>query len=180
MPGVVRSISEPGIRAATLADAAACAALYAPHVRHGTASFETEPPDAAEMAARIGRCLDHGWPWLLLEADGALVGYAYATQFRDRAAYRRSAETSIYLAMGQEGRGLGRRLLQALVDAATRAGFRQLVAVIGDSGNGASIGLHRSLGFRHVGTLTDVGEKFGRLLDVVYMQRGPSDRKPSQ
>jgi phosphinothricin acetyltransferase len=159
------------IRPATVADAAACAAVYRPHVAQGTASFETVPPDAAEMALRLARCLDQGWPWLVLESGGRMIGYAYATQFRDRAAYAQTAETSIYLAVGAEGQGRGRRLLEALIEAARAAGCRQLVAVIGDSGNAASIGLHRALGFRHVGTLEHVGLKFGRLLDIVYMQR---------
>lgn len=165
------SISER-IRPATLADGAGCAAIYDPEVANGTASFETEPPGPEEMARRIGRCLDKGWPWLVAEGEGgALLGYAYLNQFRDRAAYRQSAETSVYVAAACKGLGLGARLMAALEEAAARAGFRELVAVIGDSGNAASIGLHRALGFRHVGTLERVGCKFGRLLDVVYMQK---------
>ncbi len=161
------------IRAAALSDAAGCAAVYAPHVAHGTASFETEPPDAVEMARRMARCLDKGWPWLVAEGqDGTVLGYAYLGQFRDRAAYRHSAETSVYVADILRGRGVGKQLMQALLAEGDRAGFRQYVAVIGDSTNMGSIALHRSLGFRHVGTLTDIGLKFGRLLDVVYMQRG--------
>lgn len=161
------------IRPATLADAAGVAAIYDPQVAHGTASFETEPPGPEEMARRIGRCLEKGWPWLVAEgADGTILGYAYLNQFRDRAAYRHSAETSVYVADAMHGRGLGRRLMQALLEAGAQAGFRQFVAVIGDSGNAGSIALHSRLGFRHVGTLTNVGEKFGRLLDVVYMQKG--------
>jgi phosphinothricin acetyltransferase len=161
------------IRAATLADAAGVAAIYDPQVAHGTASFETEPPGPDEMARRIGRCLDKSWPWLVAQGEGgAILGYAYLNQFRDRAAYAHSAETSVYVADGLHGRGLGRRLMAALLDEGARAGFRQFVAVIGDSGNAASIALHGRMGFRHVGTLTNVGEKFGRLLDVVYMQKG--------
>lgn len=161
------------IRPATLADAAGVAAIYDPQVAHGTASFETEPPGPEEMARRIGRCLEKGWPWLVAEgADGTILGYAYLNQFRDRAAYRHSAETSVYVADAMHGLGLGRRLMQALLEAGGKAGFRQFVAVIGDSGNAGSIALHSRLGFRHVGTLTNVGEKFGRLLDVVYMQKG--------
>jgi L-amino acid N-acyltransferase YncA len=161
------------IRPATLADAAGVAAIYDPQVAHGTASFETEPPGPDEMARRIGRCLDKSWPWLVAQGEGgAILGYAYLNQFRDRAAYAHSAETSVYVADGLHGRGLGRRLMAALLDEGARAGFRQFVAVIGDSGNAASIALHRRMGFRHVGTLTNVGEKFGRLLDVVYMQKG--------
>ena len=161
------------IRPATAADAVGCAAIYDPVVAHGTASFETEPPGPHEMARRIDRCRDHGWPWLVAEgADGAILGYAYLNQFRDRAAYRRSAETSVYVAEGLQRRGLGLQLMEALLQAGRQAGFRQFVAVIGDSGNTASIALHPRLGFREVGTLRQVGEKFGRLLDVVYMQKG--------
>jgi phosphinothricin acetyltransferase len=165
------SISER-IRPATLGDAAGVAAIYGPQVAHGTASFETEPPGGGEMARRIGRCQERGWPWLVAEGEvGAILGYAYLTQFRDRAAYRRTAETSVYVAEGVQGRGLGYRLMEALLGAGHDVGFRQFVAVIGDSGNVASIALHTRLGFRHVGTLTNVGEKFGRLLDVVLMQK---------
>ncbi len=161
------------IRPAVLSDAVGCAAIYDRQVAYGTASFETEPPGQAEMARRISRCLDKGWPWLVAEDnDGAILGYAYLNQFRDRAAYRHSAETSVYVADGQRGRGIGKRLMLALLDAGRIVGFRQYVAVIGDSANQGSIALHSSLGFRHVGTLTQVGEKFGRLLDVVYMQKG--------
>jgi phosphinothricin acetyltransferase len=167
-----RSIIEQ-IRPATLADAAGVAAIYDPQVAHGTASFETEPPGPDEMARRIGRCLERGWPWLVAEGEaGVILGYAYLSQFRDRAAYRHSAETSVYVAKGLQGRGVGRRLMEALLAEGAQAGFQQYVAVIGDSGNAASIALHRALGFRDVGILTNVGEKFGRLLDVVYMQKG--------
>lgn len=161
------------IRPATLDDAAGCAAIYDPQVAHGTASFETEPPGPDEMARRIARCLEKAWPWLVAEGEGgAILGYAYLNQFRDRAAYRHSAETSVYVAADRQGAGLGRRLMQALLAAGDAAGFRLYVAVIGDSGNAASIGLHRALGFRLVGTLTNVGHKHGRWLDVVYMQKG--------
>lgn len=160
------------IRAATLADAAAIARVYAPHVLTGTASFETEAPDAAEMAARVARVLDKSWPWLVWEADGAVLGYAYAAQFRDRAAYRRTCENSIYVARGAERRGIGAALLAALCDAARAAGFAEMIAVIGDGdGNLASIGLHRAAGFADAGRLRHVGLKFGTLLDVAYMQK---------
>lgn len=159
------------VRAATLDDAAACAAIYAPQVLHGTASFETEPPDAGEMARRMDRILSPGWPWLVAEADGRVAGYAYASQFRDRAAYVHSCESSVYVASAAQRSGAGRTLMLALFDAARAAGFGEMIAVIGDSGNSASIGLHASLGFRHAGTLERVGRKFGRWLDVVYMQK---------
>lgn len=160
------------IRPATLADAAAIAAIYAPQVLAGTASFETEAPDAAEMAARLARVLDKGWPWLVWDAGSDLLGYAYASQFRDRAAYRATCENSIYVAADAARQGVGKALLLALCDAARTAGFREMIAVIGDgSGNHASVGLHRACGFAEAGKLTNVGQKFGRWLDVVYMQR---------
>jgi L-amino acid N-acyltransferase YncA len=160
------------IRPATPADAAAIAAIYAPEVLTGTASFETEAPDAAEMAARLARVQGKGWPWLVWDAGNALLGYAYASQFRDRAAYRATCENSIYVAADAARQGVGRALLLALINAARDAGFREMIAVIGDgTGNHASVGLHRSCGFGEAGKLTNVGRKFGRLLDVVYMQR---------
>lgn len=161
------------IRAAVPGDAAAIAAVYAPHVLTGTASFETEAPDAAEMGARLGRVLDKGWPWLVWEQDGLILGYAYASQFRDRPAYRATCENSIYVAQGAARRGVGRGLLLALIEAARGRGFREMVAVIGDGGgNAASVGLHGACGFVEAGRLLRVGNKFGRWLDVVYMQRG--------
>ncbi|MFZ4687672.1 MAG: GNAT family N-acetyltransferase [Polymorphobacter sp.] len=160
------------IRRAVVADAAGIAAVYAPHVLTGTASFETEAPDTAEIAARLARVLDKGWPWLVWEADGAVLGYAYASQFRDRAAYAHTCENSIYVAADAARQGVGRALLLALFAAARDAGFREMIAVIGDgSGNHASTGLHRACGFAEAGRLTNVGLKFGRRLDVVYMQR---------
>jgi phosphinothricin acetyltransferase len=160
------------IRPATLADAAAIAAIYAPHVLTGTASFETEPPDAAEMTVRMARVLDKAWPWLVWDAEGAILGYAYAAQFRDRAAYRHTCENSIYVAKGAERSGIGAALLAALAQAARAAGFAEMVAVIGDGGgNLASIGLHRAAGFDDAGRLRNVGLKFGTLLDVAYMQK---------
>jgi phosphinothricin acetyltransferase len=160
------------IRPARLGDAAAIAAVYAPHVLTGTASFETEAPSAAEMAARMARVAGHGWPWLVWEAGGAVLGYAYASQFRDRPAYRATCENSIYVAAGCERRGIGRALLLALVDAARGCGFGQMIAVIGDAaGNHGSTGLHRACGFVDAGRLVAVGNKFGRWLDVAYMQR---------
>lgn len=160
------------IRVATLEDAAAIAGIYAPHVLTGTASFETEPPDVAEMTARMARILGKGWPWLVWEEGGDILGYAYAAQFRDRAAYRHTCENSIYVAQGAARRGIGAALLTALCDAARAAGFAEMIAVIGDGGgNLASIGLHRAAGFDDAGRLRNVGLKFGRLLDVAYMQK---------
>jgi phosphinothricin acetyltransferase len=160
------------IRAATAADAAAIAGVYAPHVLTGTASFETEAPTPAEMAARMARVRDRGWPWLVAAADGEILGYAYAAQFRDRAAYARTCENSVYVNAAAHRRGVGRALLLALCDAARAAGFREVIAVIGDgSGNTASLRLHAACGFREAGKLTNVGCKFGRWLDVAYMQK---------
>jgi phosphinothricin acetyltransferase len=160
------------IRPASAADAAAIAAIYAPEVLTGTASFETEAPTTAEMAARIDKVISVGWPWLVAEADSAILGYAYAAQFRDRAAYAQTCENSVYVATAAHRRGVGKALLEALANAAREAGFREMIAVIGDgSGNIASRRLHAACGFRNVGLLTNVGRKFGRWLDVAYMQK---------
>ena len=169
------------MRAAKAGDAAALAEIYAPHVRRGTATFEVEPPDAAEMERRWREVSGRGLPYLLAVADGEVLGYAYAAPYRPRAAYRFTLEDSIYLRDGARGKGIGRALLWALIDAAERAGARQMIAVIGDTGNAASIGVHAALGFRHVGVLSGVGNKFSRWLDVVLMQRalGRGDGAPA-
>jgi phosphinothricin acetyltransferase len=159
------------IRAAVAADAAAIAAIYAPAVLHGTASFELEPPAAAEMAQRMARVAAQGCPWLVFDAAGGISGYAYAARFHDRAAYALTCETSVYVAPGSQRGGVGRQLLAALAVAAGEYGFREMIAVIGDSDNSASIGLHSACGFAEAGRLRQVGWKFGRWLDVVYMQR---------
>lgn len=159
------------IRAATVEDAAAIAAIYAHHVLHGTGTFDEEPPPAAAFAARIAEVAARGWPWLVAEADGTVIGYAYATQFRDRPAYRLTCENSVYVRAGDAGRGIGSALLVALIVAAGASGFRRMVAVIGDSANAASIGLHARHGFAQAGVLHAVGVKFGRVLDVVMMER---------
>ena len=160
------------IRPASTADAAAIAAIYAPEVLTGTASFETTAPTATDMAARIDKVVSAGWPWLVAKDDGAILGYAYAAQFRDRAAYMQTCESSVYVAATAHRRGVGTALLAALADASRSAGFREMIAVIGDgSGNIASWRLHAACGFRDVGLLTNVGRKFGRWLDVAYMQK---------
>jgi phosphinothricin acetyltransferase len=160
------------MRAATRGDAAAIAAIYAPEVLTGTASFETEAPTTAEMAARIDKVVSAGWPWLVAEVEGAILGYAYSGQFRDRAAYAQTCENSVYVAATAHRCGVGTALLVALADAARSAGFREMIAVIGDgSGNIASRRLHAACGFRDAGLLTNVGRKFGRWLDVAYMQK---------
>jgi phosphinothricin acetyltransferase len=152
-------------------------AVYAWHVRHGLATFEVEPPDAAELQRRRTSVLALGLPYLVAERGGRVVGYAYASLYRARPAYRHTAEDSIYVAADQTGQGVGRALLGALLPLCAEAGYRQMVAVIGDSGNAASIGLHRAMGFRQVGLLPAVGFKFGRWVDSVLMQRplGPGD-----
>jgi len=159
------------IRLATPADLAAITRIYAHAVCHGTASFEITPPDELEMARRYERLRADAYPYLVAEHDGSVVGYAYAGPYRNRPAYRWSVEDSIYLAPQAFRRGIGRALLAALIRETESAGFRQMIAVIGDSDNAASIELHRAAGFRLVGTFDHVGFKFGRWLDSVLMQR---------
>jgi phosphinothricin acetyltransferase len=168
------------IRPATAADIPAITAIYDHAVRHGTASFELEPPDAAEMARRWQTLVDGGFPYLVAEADGALAGYAYAGPYRPRPAYRWSVEDSVYVAPSLQRRGVGRTLLDRLVAAAEQRGFRQMIAVIGDSAQTPSIELHRAAGFHMIGTVENVGHKFGRWLDTVLMQRalGPGAASP--
>lgn len=156
------------IRAATAADAGAIAAIYAPHVLGGIATFETDPPDAAEIARRMTAT---GHPWLVAEADGTVAGYAYAAPFHHREAYRRTAETSIYLDETAQGRGIGRRLYAALLDALVAAGQAQAIARIALP-HPASVRLHEALGFRAAGVLTRVGWKLDRWIDVGLWQRG--------
>jgi L-amino acid N-acyltransferase YncA len=160
------------IRTATTDDAASIAAIYAHHVLTGTGTFEIDPPDVGEITARMGKVAARGWPWLVsVDGDGVIVGYAYAGPFRERAAYDFTVEDSIYLAQSAQGKGVARALLLALIDACQLAGAKEMLAVIGDSENHASIGLHRALGFDDVGVLRKVGIKFGRALDVVLMQK---------
>ncbi|WP_439547526.1 GNAT family N-acetyltransferase [Sandarakinorhabdus sp.] len=159
------------IRPARMEDATALAAIYAPAVLHGTASFELDPPSAAEMATRLMKVKSHGWPWLVHVTMGQVDGYAYASQFRDRAAYRHCGECSVYVAPDAQRTGIGQALLMAVISESRSAGFRQMIAVIGDSSNESSIGLHASCGFERVGLLRQAGEKFGRSLDIVMMQR---------
>ncbi len=159
------------IRPASLHDIAAIAAIYAPHVLHGTGTFEEDPPSVAERAARLDTVQARGWPWLVAERAGAVIGYAYAAQFRDRAAYRFAGEDSVYVHPDHMGAGVGRALLDALLAASAAAGFQRLFAVIGDSENVGSIRLHARAGFTPAGQLDKAGYKFGRYLDVVFMQR---------
>ncbi len=159
------------IRPAKTSDIPAITAIYAHAVTHGTASFELEPPDQAEMARRMADFLAKGYPYIVAEADGVLGGYAYSGPYRARPAYRHTVENSVYVAQHMHRRGVGRALLAALIEATAAAGFRQMIAVIGDSENVGSIGMHASLGFQRAGLLRSVGFKAGRWLDSVIMQR---------
>jgi L-amino acid N-acyltransferase YncA len=160
------------IRASTPEDASAIAAIYAPHVLHGTASFEVEPPNAEEILRRRAAVLELGLPYLVAEIDGEVAGYAYASRFRPRAAYRFTVENSVYVAPQFQRRGVARLLMQQLIKLCSNAGMREMIAVIGDPAiSNASIALHRSLGFNEIGVLRAVGEKFGRAIDVLMMQR---------
>jgi phosphinothricin acetyltransferase len=163
------------LRPAIATDLPAIQAIYAHHVLNGAASFEEVPPDIAEITRRWQAIRGAGLPYLVAETaagdDGGIVGYAYAGPYRPRAAYRFTVEDSIYLAPLAQGRGIGRALLARIIDDCTAIGLRQMIAVIGDSANQASIGLHRALGFDSVGTFRAVGFKFGRWVDSVLMQR---------
>lgn len=159
------------IRPTTGADLSALTAIYAHHVSHGTGTFELDPPDAIEMSRRRDDVLSKGLPWLIAEEDGAVLGFAYANHFRPRRAYRFCVEDSIYLAPQALGRGIGRLLLAELIARCEAQGARQMLAVIGDQDNRASIALHAALGFAHTGVLKASGWKFGRWLDVILMQR---------
>jgi L-amino acid N-acyltransferase YncA len=158
------------IRPSAAADIAAITEIYADAVINGTASFELETPTERDMAARRSALVEGGFPYLVAERAGALVGYAYAGPYRSRPAYRFTVEDSVYVARSAQGRGIGRALLSAVVDAAEARGFRLMIAVIGDKAAG-SIRLHESLGFAPVGVLEPVGYKHGRWLATVLMQR---------
>jgi L-amino acid N-acyltransferase YncA len=159
------------IRPATDADAQALAAIYGHHVVHGFGTFEEAPPSPADMDQRRRAIVAHGLPYLVAEDAGRVVGFAYAAPFRPRAAYRFTVEDSVYIAPDAVGRGVGRAVLSAVLEACEGLGLRQVMAVIGDSGNAASIGLHRSLGFEHMGVGRSVGFKQGRWIDIVWMQK---------
>jgi L-amino acid N-acyltransferase YncA len=161
----------PTIRPSRDDDINAITLIYAHHVLHGTGTFEVDPPSVQDMRARRAEVLARGLPWLVAESDNQVSGFAYCNWFKPRPAYRFSAEDSIYLAPHANGQGLGRALLAELTTQAERAGVRKLIAVIGDSGNTGSIGVHRALGFQHVGVLASCGWKFDRWLDVVLMER---------
>ena len=159
------------IRPAVAADLPDITEIYAEAVRFGTATFELVPPDLAEMTRRFQTLIDGGFPYFVAVLDGHVAGYAYAGPYRPRPAYRFTVENSVYLAPAIHRRGIGRRLLERLMADCETRGFRQMIAVIGDSANAASIGVHAACGFQMIGTHPNVGLKFGRWLDTVMMQR---------
>ena len=159
------------LRPSVVADLHSIPAIYAHHVLHGTGTFEVDPPSLEDMAARRLDVLGKGLPWLVAVRDGQVIGYAYCNWFKPRPAYRFSAEDSIYLAPGAQGQGMGRALLAELAAQAEKAGVRKLIAVIGDSANTGSVGVHAAVGFQPVGVLKSCGWKFDRWLDVVLMDK---------
>jgi phosphinothricin acetyltransferase len=159
------------IRPATEHDAEALAAIYGHAVLHGFGTFEEEPPSAADMEGRRRLIANSGMPYLAAEDAGQVLGFAYAGPFRSRAAYRYTLEDSVYVAPDAVGRGVGRALLTAIIAACEALGVRQLIAVVGDSGNAASLALHRSLGFEQTGIGHSVGFKHGRWVDIVQLQK---------
>ncbi|MDM7950192.1 GNAT family N-acetyltransferase [Hydrogenophaga sp.] len=161
----------PLIRPSHEQDLAAITRIYGHHVLKGTGTFETTPPSEADMTTRRADVLAKGLPWLVVEDNGAVVGFAYGNWFKPRPAYRFSVEDSIYMAPEAAGKGLGRALLAELMAALERAGVRRVMAVIGDSANAGSIGVHKALGFEVAGTIPSCGWKFDRWLDIVLMQR---------
>ena len=168
-------------RAACPGDAAAVGAIYGHHVLNGLGTFEEAPPSDAEIADRISAVLDRGLPYLVAEdGQGRVAGFSYAAPFRPRAAYRFTVEESVYIHPDCIGRGLGKQLVAKVIEACEAMGLRQLVAVIGDSGNAGSIALHRSLGFTEIGVGHGFGFKHGRWVDIVWMQRalGPGEHAP--
>lgn len=180
MSGVALPTSGIAVRDAAEGDFAAIAEIYARYVRCGTASFETEPPGADVLIERWRGVLADGLPYLVAETGGEVAGFAYATLYRRRRAYRFTVEHSIYVRQGGARRGIGGALIEPLIERCTALGYRQMLAVIGDSGNAASIGFHKRHGFRHAGTLPSVGYKFDRWVDSVLMIRplGNGDTSP--
>jgi L-amino acid N-acyltransferase YncA len=159
------------VRPATAADTPAISAIYAVEVRELVNTYEYEVPDNAEMTRRMDDLTARGFPYLVAELDGVVAGYAYAGTYRTREAFNWTVENSVYVAGWAQGRGIGRTLLAALIDACTVRGYRQMVAVIGEPTNTASIKLHERFGFEHVGVFKGLGRKHGRWLDTVQMQR---------
>ena len=170
------------IRHATEADLPDIQSIYAHHVLTGTGTFEEVPPSVEEMTDRFRDAAGHGWVWLVGADATGVLGFACYAQFRDRSGYRYAAENSVYVRENLRGQGVGKALVARLIEEAEARGFRQMIAVIGDSENAGSVGMHASLGFRIVGTLHAAGMKFGRWLDVVFMQRalGAGDATPPE
>ncbi len=168
------------LRAATLADIPAIQQLYALEVRDGVATYEYDVPDESEMAQRMRDLLEKGFPYLVAELDGVFAGYAYASAYRSRIGYRWTVEDTVYVAPAAQGKGVGGALLAKLMQDCEALGFRQMVAVIGEPGNGASVALHEKLGFTTIGIFPGLGRKHGRWLDTVQMQcaLGAGDRDP--
>ncbi len=172
----------PLIRPSTEADIPAIQAIYAHHVLHGTGTFETEPPTVADMTARRADILGKNFPYLAMEEAGKIIGFAYGNLFKPRSAYRFSVEDSIYMAPGTLGKGMGKLLLIELCAQLERAGIRKVIAVIGDSQNHGSVGVHRSCGFTHAGSVKSCGWKFDQWRDIVMMEKilGAGDTTPPQ
>ncbi len=170
------------IRPSTDADIPAITAIYAHHVLHSTGTFETEPPSLADMAARRTDVLSKKLPYLVLQVEGHILGFAYANWFKPRPAYRFSVEDSIYMADGSGGKGLGKLLLTELLAQLERGGIRKSMAVIGDSENKGSIGVHLACGFSHIGIVKSCGWKFDQWRDIVLMEKtlGQGDSTPAQ
>jgi L-amino acid N-acyltransferase YncA len=168
------------LRAAKPGDISEITRIYAHAVRHGTASFELDAPDITEMSGRYQAMVATGYPYLVAQRAGELLGFAYAGPYRMRPAYKWTVEDSVYVAPQLQRHGVGSALLRRLIELSESKGYRQMIAVIGDSANAGSIELHRALGFHMVGTLANTGFKFGRWLDTVLMQRslGPGAAAP--
>jgi phosphinothricin acetyltransferase len=173
-------MTKPFVRSAAITDISAITPIYQQAVREGLASWEYDPPDDAEMRRRFEAIVTAGYPYLVAELGGRIIGYAYASAYRTRPGYRFTVENSVYVAADTQRTGAGKALLSALIDQCTERGFRQMIAVIGDSANQPSIALHRSLGFTFCGVIHSIGWKHGRWLDSVYMQRalGEGDTSP--
>lgn len=165
------STPAPLIRSRTDADMPSITAIYAHHVLHGTSSWELTPPDVAEMTKRAQTLHQAGYPYLVAEVEGRIVGYTYAGAYRPRPAYRFTVEHSIYIDDAQRRGGVGRALMEAIINTCTELGFRQMIAIIGDSQNLQSITFHEKMGFRHAGRVESIGFKFGRWMDQILMQR---------
>ncbi len=183
MSASTASTSNVMIRAAAMGDMPEVQAIYAHHVLHGTGTFEDVPPSVEEMSERFRWVGERGWSWVVATDATGVLGYGYYVQFRDRGAYRYSCENSVYVRDDVRGQGVGKAVVQSLITDATAKGFRQMIAVIGDSANVGSIGVHASAGFHHAGVLRSAGLKFGGWLDVVFMQRalgmGDADVPPA-